>query len=631
MTRTAPNRSKRRLVGALLCAGLVSGGCAGHATAPLSLDGSQADDPTTTAPSTTSTTRPSTATAAPPKRIEVDGGVSLVVPARLDLRVAGTTVARDDDPNLRGTIVEMASTEGTYLSDSFEISFPRNDQPVVPTFSSFRVAYYDPAAERWVALPTTIGADRLSATATIASRYALVQWNSSTATHARQRWPLPDRASRLDVGAPNCGSPPPWLRDVFTSANSGALLKACIENIDGGLRIRVVNNTTIPLPVVFNREPKVVTLTDVPERAWSIQPYLDVRRTSRRVLTGPGVAFTADFTVAPETDAAITVHVEDDPGFSSMLYLFEILDLAAPGRTSSLGALSSGSGGDARSLEDAIAACILDEPITQPTWEIGNPFPYVKKTIDCVVGRLDSAIDATTGSRSVETTLRDLSLVNPAKSRSLGRAIALRNMLRGAETVAMYWDLIAEQPPTLGDEIVATWGPQPQTTIVTEYEPSLLFGVPLGADADQAITVLTRLLRQPTSEWEWSKGCPLFDPAPTVRALRWGALQVNFTRDASGDHFDGWSYQMGSDYGPAVGGPTPDRFVFPNGVKLGMTMGEVAEALGRKLGYWSVFQHLSVHDEGTHDYGRKQYYGVGEDSLDTKFTGYSEPGLVYCE
>jgi hypothetical protein len=150
-------------------------------------------------------------------------------------------------------------------------------------------------------------------------------------------------------------------------------------------------------------------------------------------------------------------------------------------------------------------------------------------------------------------------------------------------------------PSTTGTAVAA-----PATSPVTTSRAAALFGVPVGAAADGAVTTLVTLLGQPTTDTGWGIGCTLDSPTnKNERVVTWGHLRVQFRRDteAAAGTMQGYGFVVAK--GDALA-PTDAaaRLVLPSGIALGMPIADVATKLSVKIVVNGTFGWVEVTTPG---------------------------------
>ncbi len=146
----------------------------------------------------------------------------------------------------------------------------------------------------------------------------------------------------------------------------------------------------------------------------------------------------------------------------------------------------------------------------------------------------------------------------------------------------------------------STTPPPPASSPVTTSRPAPLFGVPIGAATEGAVTGLVRVLGEPSGDTGWNVGCPLDSPTlQDERLVSWGMLRVLFRRatEAAPGSLQGYGFVIpeGTRLSPTDGAA---RLALPNGVTLGMPISQVATKLSAKTVVDNTFGWVSVTTPG---------------------------------
>jgi hypothetical protein len=199
---------------------------------------------------------------------------------------------------------------------------------------------------------------------------------------------------------------------------------------------------------------------------------------------------------------------------------------------------------------------------------------------------------ATSGTGGPSATAASTTVIgggSPSTTRPTGSTTA------GAPTTAAP----ATGTPATGTPATGTQG-APATSPVTTSRAAALFGVPIGAAAEGAVATLVSVLGPPSSDTGWVVGCTLDSPTDkNERVVSWGRLRVQFGRanDAAAGTMEGYGFTIPD--GAAL--PATDaaaRLALPNGVKVGMSIADVATALASKTEANPAFGWVSVTTPG---------------------------------
>ena len=138
------------------------------------------------------------------------------------------------------------------------------------------------------------------------------------------------------------------------------------------------------------------------------------------------------------------------------------------------------------------------------------------------------------------------------------------------------------------------------TSPVTTSRAAPLFGVPIGAATDGAVTTLAGLLGPPATDSGWGVGCPLDSPTDkNERVITWGRLRVQFRRDTEAAPGAMQGYGVVVPQGAPLAATDPAaRLALPSGVTMGMPIADVATKLATTSEVNDTFGYVSVTTPG---------------------------------
>ena len=113
-----------------------------------------------------------------------------------------------------------------------------------------------------------------------------------------------------------------------------------------------------------------------------------------------------------------------------------------------------------------------------------------------------------------------------------------------------------------------------------------LLGVAIGAEADDAMSMLAAAIGEPDFDTDWYVGCPLDGDELNERLVQWGDLNVYFERFDGTEKFRAWGYDLRIVEG---GYPEIDLIELPGGSRMGDPVNVVAAAAGLDVVYDELF------------------------------------------
>ena len=138
--------------------------------------------------------------------------------------------------------------------------------------------------------------------------------------------------------------------------------------------------------------------------------------------------------------------------------------------------------------------------------------------------------------------------------------------------------------PTVDVVPTPTARPTP-TPVVVEFiigPNAALLGVAIGAEADDAMSMLAAAIGEPDFDTDWYVGCPLDGDELNERLVQWGDLNVYFERFDGTEKFRAWGYDLRIVEG---GYPEIDLIELPGGSRMGDPVNVVAAAAGFDVVY----------------------------------------------